>query len=87
MKLTSGNQHDQYFVASHKQKGFCMINPKDICAIIKHSRQRRRLSQKQVAKHLGITQASYSRMEGGTQPIDLVCVAKIIELFARKDAP
>lgn len=48
---------------------------------LKKARARVRMTQKEVAEHIGISQNAYSYWESGRSKIDNVSLAKLAELF------
>lgn len=52
-----------------------------VCAQIKRIRNKKSLSQQEVAARLYISQTSYSQMEAGKRKIDIERVAALAKLF------
>lgn len=53
----------------------------EIIEMIKEERVKRKLKQKEVAKYLGISQSTYSKIEQGNQKILAEDLAKIAALY------
>ena len=57
-----------------------------ICARVRQERRRLGLSQAEVAKHLGLSQAGYGHYDRGTQPFTIEQVFRLAPLLGRSVA-